>query len=146
MEFKKILCPVDFSEVSKGSLKRAANMARQHEADLLVLHVVHDSPWMFPPVPTMPVNTASFQADMQEAARTTLAEMVDEIVPDSLPSETMVASGDAGPQISTIAEENGVDLVVIASRDKNTLDRLIFGSVAEKVIRTSPCAVLVLKN
>ena len=51
----------------------------------------------------------------------------------------------AAPTIAEVAAEEGADLVVVGTQGRGVLDRLVVGSVAERVVRTAPCPVLVVK-
>jgi len=146
MIFKRIVCPVDFSETSKKSLKKAVELAKQHGASLLVVHVLPKQPLLLPPMATMPTGLVQFQNELRESAKSSLQEMREESIPDDVASESLLESGDPGRTIAKIAEERAADLIVIASREDSALDRFIFGSVAEKVIRYASCPVLVLKD
>ena len=59
--------------------------------------------------------------------------------------ETRVAHGDVGPTICSVAEEEGVDLVVLGTHDRSRWARLWFGSVSEHVLHNAPCPVLVVR-
>ena len=146
MEFKTILCPVDFSHISSKSLKQAAMLAQKHQARLLVMHVIPRSPWMLPPVPTMPVDPVQFQEHLRQPAQVALEDLIRKEVPSEVQVELVLDMGLPAHVITAVAQEKKADLIVIASREDTTLDRLLFGSVAEKVIRAAPCSVLVLKH
>ncbi|MCB2187789.1 MAG: universal stress protein [Deltaproteobacteria bacterium] len=146
MEFKKILCPIDFSEVSRESLQKAAELAQQFHAELVVAHVITNAPWLVAPTPTMPVDITGFHNELHEAAGKSLEQMVNEVVPEQVGFETVLETGDPARDIVDIAADKQVDLIVMASHEKVPLNRFLFGSVAEKVIRIANCPVLVLKG
>ena len=60
-------------------------------------------------------------------------------------AETRVATGDAGPTICAIAEQEAVDLVVLGTHDRGRFSRLWFGSVSDHVVHHAPCSVLVVR-
>ena len=146
MEFNKILCPVDFSEISRDSLKKAVGLAKQYGARLIVAHVVSGAPWLAPPMPTMSASLVQFQDEIRESAQEALRELVSDLVPEQLENEVILETGDPSSVITKIADENEVDLIVMASREDTAFGRFLFGSVAEKVLRSAGCPILVLKE
>lgn len=146
MNFKHILCPVDFTDISRKNLRRAIELAKQFGARLTVIHVVSKAPWMVPPVPTVPVNMDQYQQELISSSRSALEELIAAEVPEDLQAEMLLETGDPSQVITNVAEEKGADLIVMASREDSALNRFIFGSVAEKVIRSASCPVLVLKD
>ncbi len=145
LPFKRILCPVDFSDFSYQALDKAGELAAHFRAQLCVLHVA-------PPVETaydldpylgpIPSHVADYQEAVTEGARQKLGEVIEhkhfgiEVLP-------LLREGNAADEIvNTIGMENS-DLIVIATHGLSGWRHLVFGSVAEKVIRLAPCPVLV---
>ena len=60
--------------------------------------------------------------------------------------ERLVEHGDVGPTICRVAEDEGVDLVVLGTHDRSRWSRLWFGSVSDHVVRHAPCPVLVVRQ
>lgn len=77
------------------------------------------------------------EADAALARIRTMAEGVD--------LETVTLEGKPAAEITRFAAENKIDLIVIGTRGKRGFERLLLGSVAEQVVRSSPCKVLVVK-
>jgi len=139
MEIKKVLVPVDFSENSKKVLEAAGYLSGKCEAELNVVFVVQsfdDYSGFF--VPHMPV--AKFEDEMVQAAE---AKM-DNFMADQGDIETKVLVGDVAEEIIRYSEENGVDLIVMGTHGYKGLEKVMFGSVAEKVVRSSSCPVLTI--
>jgi nucleotide-binding universal stress UspA family protein len=147
--FKKILCPTDFSPPSLEALKRAIDLAGHFAAELWVVHVI-------PPVPPpAPVSDATFglsfdlplyQQELSASSETALKELLERQVPPGLSAHPVLASGDPAQEIIRTAEDQKIDLIVIATHGHTGWGRLIFGSVAEKVVRLAPCPVLTIKE
>jgi len=147
LPFKKILCPTDFSEPAFVALKRAEELARHFAAELIVAHVI-------PPVPgphSFPDPQASFNFDVplyQQELAIHADKMVKELVSHQVASEVrtrnLVTTGEAAPEILRIAQQEHADLIVIASHGLTGWRRLVFGSVAEKVVRQATCPVLTI--
>lgn len=142
---KKILCPIDFSNPSYGCLQATVELAQHFSAGIVVLHVIPD-------VPTMDVvETASayqafdvplYQKELKEHFEKSLEKVVAKKVPEGIPTHRKVVHGNAADEILRTATEEKVDLIVIATHGRTGIERLMFGSVAEKVVRMAPCPVL----
>jgi nucleotide-binding universal stress UspA family protein len=144
LPFKKILCPTDFSEPALVALKRADELARHFSAELLVMHVIPSLPgphtYADPPLATS-FDVPIFQQQLAIQAEQMLKDLV---TSHKMRVRDIVTTGEAAPEILRIAEKERVDLIVIASHGEKGWRRLVFGSVAEKVVRQAPCPVLTI--
>lgn len=141
LPFKKILCPTDFSEPSYDAIKAAGEVAYHFESELCVIHVV-------PPVPMVPIGTEPsgfnvplYQQELEASSKKSLEEVVNQLEAEALKVRLIVLRGNPADEIVRTADEENADLIVIATRGRTGLDRLIFGSVAEKVVRLAKCPV-----
>ncbi len=144
--FHKILCPVDFSTPGHAALTTAAALAQQFAAELWVIHVV--MPVTSMPVPTVfpeAVNVPGVQLEMETAARQALDDTLANHVPAAVRAHSMVLEGDPADEIERFVPDHGIDLIVISTHGHSGLERLMFGSVAQRVIRAAPCAVLSIR-
>lgn len=146
LPFKKILCPTDFSEPSYEALKVANEWALHFSSELFVVHVVAPVP-LVPAAPTVPVtfNVLEYQQELEISSRKTLEGLVKKRVPEKIWVRTIVVLGDPADQIVKIADEEKVDLIVIATHGQTGWRRLVFGSVTEKVVRLTPQPVLTIR-
>ncbi len=142
LPIKKILCPTDFSEPSYEAIKIAGELAFHFGAELCLLHVV-------PPVPVIPMgdgpsafDVSLYEQELETASKRTLAEIINHLEWDELRGRLIVLRGNAADEIIRTAHEENVDLIVISTQGRTGLDRLLFGSVAEKVVRFAKCPVL----
>lgn len=128
---KLILSPIDFSDPSHEALNTAADLASQFGAELLLVHVVPMLPRL--PSPATIFNEAEFEQELHKDAVQRLKELTSKLTEKGLKvrSETGTAN-DVGMEIIRIAEQNHVDLIVIATHGMTGWHRLAFGSVAEK--------------
>ena len=141
IEFKQIICPVDFSESSVRALAHAAALARWYDAQLTVLHVV-------PTFEAMQVRGDLVRAHSSrdaDAART--GARGDEPIPESRGSVVRVRlrspeSGDPQTTIIDQALSKKADLIVMGTHGRRGFKRLLLGSVTEAVLREAPCPVL----
>jgi nucleotide-binding universal stress UspA family protein len=146
IEFRRILCAVDFSESSLDALALAINMAQEADAQLLLLHIVE-----FPPVlseePTMPALDLSRVREAAAAdARRKLHELIPEQARTYCTMDTAVVEGRAYREILRHATEWQSDLIVMGVHGRRALDLLVFGSTTHHVIRASACPVLIVRR
>jgi nucleotide-binding universal stress UspA family protein len=144
IEFKQILCPTDLSEASVRSLTYAAAFARWYDARLTVLHVVPTfAPMTVGPGvlngPLQMVMPMSRLAVLDELRRTT-----DTAGLGSAPVNLSAHEGDPAREIVDQALAMDADLVVMGTHGRSGFERLLIGSVAEKVLRKAPCPVLLV--
>ncbi|MFO8034419.1 MAG: universal stress protein [Candidatus Bipolaricaulota bacterium] len=139
---KRILCPTDFSEPSQEALDVAVEFAHLFQAELLVVHVVSPVPTVAAPAESIGFDVGAYQQGLSESAERSLDELVKERVPANIVSHYMVAHGDAAHEIIRLAEKNSADLIITATRGASGWRAFMFGSVAERIVRTSPYPVL----
>ena len=142
-KLRKILCPLDFSTPSLEALDYAADMARQNDGQLILLHVV-ENPWVDLYGPTW----QGFFTELEHArewAKTRLVDAAQTHAAD-LACETIATRGNPYEEIINLAKARQVDLIVMSTRGRTGLQRLSLGSVTEKVLQTSPCPVLAIRQ
>jgi len=138
---KRVLVPVDFSDNSQKVFESAANVAAKFGAELVCIFVVQsfeDYSGFF--VPHMPV--AQFQEEMQASAEKKMAEFLEDNLPAGLLGSSKVLVGDVGEEIVAFAAQEKIDLIVMGTHGYKGLERVLFGSVAEQVVKTATCPVL----
>lgn len=136
---RTLLCPTDFSECAQVALPVARALARDYGAKLVLLHVRARPPAVvgeFGALPTEP-------GEPEEAVRTNLRRLVPADFKG--PVELLVRDGDAAAEILRVAQETRCDMIVLGTHGRSGLGRLLFGSVAEAVLREAPCPVLTIK-
>jgi nucleotide-binding universal stress UspA family protein len=147
LPFKRILCPTDFSEPALTALKRAEELARHFAAELIVAHVIPPVPGPLtvadPPVASS-FDVPLYQQELAVYAENLLKELVSHQVSQEVRTRDLVTTGEATAEILRIAQQERSDLIVIASHGLTGWRRLVFGSVAEKVVRQAPCPVLTI--
>lgn len=138
---ERILCPTDFSEGSLEAFSAANDVATKMGAELSVIYVLP----VQSALPTDP--TTVFEVHQrQDLLHKRLHEMTRELNEKGIPSRAFVEHGDAAAEIVRVAEEQSMDLIVIATFGKTGWRRFAFGSVTEKVVRQAPCPVLVVRG
>ncbi len=146
IDLDRILCPLDFSEFSVPTLERAVRLGQWSGARVEALHVVPLVPFVMPAGVglthfTAPPLVAVARAQREQAERT-LANLVAPFLREGAPLETKVLEGEAWRVIVEEAEALPADLMVIGTHGRSGFERLLLGSVTEKVLRRAPCPVL----
>jgi universal stress protein A len=136
-KLQKILVPVDFSDCSSKALQYAVPFARQFGAAVLLLHVIEP----YPSVPEM----APYDFETVQDGRETL-EKFRKSIDEPVDVKTFLRTGIAHTEIVNAAKELEIDLIVISTHGRSGLNRMMFGSTAERVIRHAFCPVLVVRE
>ena len=138
-----VLVPIDFSEPSLESLARAVNLCQMLDGLLVVLHVISPTPvpLVYGDVATVVWETEELRPRIEKEL-----EALAEALPSDLRVKTMVRGGAAAQAIVDAAEEVEADLIQIGSHGLTGIGRHLFGSVAQKVLRSSPVPVLIGKS
>jgi nucleotide-binding universal stress UspA family protein len=138
--FRRICCPVDFSDRSRAALELAADLARREGSGLVVLHATK-ARWPGDQGAVLPGSGRESEEIDTLARWTADAEGLRGATVGSV-----LLSAPAAEAIIGFARTNGVDLLVLASHGRKGLERLALGSVAEAVVRGAPCPVLVVRR
>ena len=139
--FKRILCPTDLSEESFKAFPYAFDVARVFDAEIYFINVVNINAT---PVAELGFETTymEFAAAVSKDARRQLDETLSRRVPENLKFHPIVVQGSAAEQILRAVDDHEIDLIVIATHGHTGWRHMIFGSVAEKVVRQSKVPVL----
>ena len=140
-EFKKILFPVDLSEVSAEIIPYVTTMARTFQADLHVLFVARIFKY-YDTIYVPPVSIVEFEEKVVAGGKRRLDEFVAEHLKDCCVSVVKVIPGDPAEEIVRYIDAEGIDLVVMSTHGRKGLDRVLFGSVANQVVTTSSVPVM----
>lgn len=138
MQLRHLLSPVDFSEATPSGLGVAVSLARRFGATITLLHSLPALQMPF----RVPVDTDDLYDQWDREAQERLDSMVREIRSGGVAVQTRLARGPAAHQIADEATELDVDLVVLPTHSRAGLDRMLYGSVSERVVRVSTRPVL----
>lgn len=136
---ESILCPVDTSEISRAALDYAITIATQYGAKLRVLEVAATPD--LPPAVT-PAAVASLTMERRKTLIEDLEQFVEPALAAGVPTEIRLEEGYAVAQILADVESMPADLVVMGTHGRHGFDRLLLGSVTEKVLRKANSPVL----
>jgi nucleotide-binding universal stress UspA family protein len=142
--FKKILFFADFSENSHWAFTCALNLAKTFHAKLLVLHVTWGPRYpeqllFYLPPEKLEEKTAFKMDDIKKNLNTHYLQEME----DFEEYEILLREGFAFYEIIQMAKKESVDLIVMGTYRKKGIEELLFGSTAEKVLKESPCPVLI---
>jgi len=142
-DIKKILCAVDFSPVSEKVAEYARSLAALLNATIVVIHVVPSGP-VYADFGIPLASTETVGTTMVAEGEKTLAEFVERRFSD-VEARGKVASGDFAEEILRCAKDEHADMIIIGTHGRKGVGRLLFGSVAEQVLRHSPCPVMTIR-
>jgi nucleotide-binding universal stress UspA family protein len=143
LPYKRLLCPIDFSESSLSAFKFACAIAKESNARLSLLHVFESAPE--DDVLVARFDTPEFRRVVEQQARAQLEALVTADVRTRCRPETHVDHGKPYRRILEAADREKADLIVIGVRGRNPLDVMLFGSTTNHVVRRASCPVLTLK-
>ena len=141
----KILVATDFSEGSRPVVNQALKIADKFDADLLLLHVLHD-PAEAPGFYSAKKAGRKVLRNMEEAASQMMAEFVEKNLKKRKKIETRIIPGLPADQIVNLSKKEKVDMIVLGTHGRSGLKRLMLGSVTDRVLRENTCPVLVVHN
>jgi len=142
LKIKLILCPIDFSEFSVSAYQHALSLAEHYQAKLVAQHIVEM--WRHP--------SADFAASaglyeeysqaLRESGNKQLQEFVENHTHDDIQPELVVQIGVAADSIVSFTQLQKADVIVMGTHGRRGFDRLMLGSVTDRVMRTASCPVL----
>lgn len=143
MELKKILCAVDLEDTIAPSVDYAKMMASLSGASILVAYVI--------PAHTpyedvyLSINQLPNEVDNpNEAVQKSMNAFLSEKFP-GMETSGVILVGRPSEELVKLAEEKGADLIVMGTHGRAGFDRLLFGSVANEVVKAAPCPVMTIR-
>lgn len=140
---KNILCPVDFSEPSARALTNSIHLSRHFKAELNALTVIRPMSVLFPAMRKVAAKEQEAYAKQEQAQFDRFLQKFDF---HNVNWNKVVRQGRAHQEILAFAKETQPDLLVMGSVGRTGLERILMGSVAEKIIREMPCSVITVKS
>jgi nucleotide-binding universal stress UspA family protein len=150
LPIKKILCPTDFSGPSFEALKCAAELALNFNAQLYLAHIVPEIPHPYWAIQfrdereRYEPGLSEYEKALHARALQRLQEVITQHIPKEIESHAIVRKGEAAQGIVRVAEDQRMDLIVIATHGMTGWRQVAFGSVAERVVRISTHPVLTI--
>jgi nucleotide-binding universal stress UspA family protein len=153
--FDTIIVPLDGSELAETVLEPAAELARKFEGRLVLLQAVESLAQRQIQPPAMMESPAAAAANFELIERAVKAERAaaeqyltgirERLRGEGLSVDAMIAEGDAADSILRLAEEQNASLIAMSTHGRGGLGRLVFGSVADAVMRRSHVPILLLR-
>ena len=151
LPFRRILVTTDFSETSLEAIPMAVEIAAHFDAELLLVHVLPvdtPTPWDIPPyadfgLASLPL--PEYEAQVRQEVERRLALVAAKHV-QGAKVRVLIGRGDASGEVSRLATAEKADLIVLATHGWTGWRHLVFGSVAEKILREAPCPVLSVRK
>jgi len=140
VDIKTILYPVDFTSSTKRVLPYAKLLRDKFGATIHLLHVVR-GPEEFAGFELGGTWFSTYEDQLIKGAKRAMERFVDKYFVKN-PPETHVAMGDVVDEICRYAKKLEADIIVIGTHGRKGLEKIVFGSVAEGVVRNAPCPVL----
>lgn len=141
MKIEKILFATDFSEGSAIALPYAVDMAKKYGARLYFVHVVYDitkaTGWYVPHVAI-----GEIYGEIEKNARAEIEKIGTDEMRGFEDIEHIILKGTPYEEIIRFATDNKIDLIVLGTHGRKGIDRVLFGSTAEQILRSAPCPVL----
>jgi nucleotide-binding universal stress UspA family protein len=142
-EFKKILYPIDFSESSKKILPYVLSFSKTFNSEVHLLYVVRDLKYLTSfHVPHPSLNK------IEEEIAASSQKMMEKVCAEDLQGCPFfikkILVGDAATEIIKYAQEEKIDLIILGTHGRKGLEKALFGSVAERVVKNSPIPVLTI--
>ncbi len=141
--FEKILVPVDFSEVAPVLAKWVKDFAKKLNAKIYVLYVLEDLSayeGIYVDIKTL----TELEKTLYEGAQKSMDDFMKAHFSDYSDVEAVIEKGDVVETIIEVAKAKGVDLIVMGTHGRKGLDKILFGSVAEGVVKNSPIPVVTI--
>jgi nucleotide-binding universal stress UspA family protein len=132
----RILVPLDFSGKSRQALRYAVPLAQKFSARIHLVHVLPD-----------PGKTPREEVTrLRLAALKRLGETGAQLLPSRVRAENAVLHGDPAAQILALAGRQSIDLIVLTTKGRTGLKRVLVGSTAERIMREAPCPVMSVRR
>jgi nucleotide-binding universal stress UspA family protein len=146
LSIKTVLVPTDFSDASESALNYGKAMAEAFGASLHLVHVMEDllaHAWAAEVyVASMP----NLRDEIERESRQRLGTMLTPEDVTRLRAEIALVAGNPFIEIIRYAKANNIDLIVMGTHGRGPIAHMLLGSVAEKVVRKSPCPVLTVRE
>jgi nucleotide-binding universal stress UspA family protein len=140
-KFKKILFPIDFSEVSSEIVPYVISLADKLNAEVHIIFVVRRLE-NYRSIFISHVAVENFEMEIVLGAETKMDEFVEEFFKRIVRPKTKILIGDIIEEIIKYIKAKGINLVIIGTHGRKGMDRIILGSIADRVIKSAPVPVL----
>lgn len=141
--YRKILIPTDGSKTAEVAIRHGVGLAKELGAKVYGLYVIDIS--AFAGIPTEAI-WESMRSLLEEEGKRALATVERTAKEQGVQYELLIREGIPSEDVTKVAEDEGTDLIVMGTAGRTGLNRFLLGSVAEKVVKTAPCPVMVVRK
>lgn len=139
-----IVHPTDFSRASEAAFMRAIDLAKRGGTELILVHVLEPlSPFL---AESSAAHFVELQASQEAEARASLERMLKRAKRAGVPASDVLLEGSPAEKIVRLAKRRRAGVIVMGTRGRTGLEKLLLGSVAARVIGLAPCAVLTIRG
>lgn len=142
--FDKILTAIDFSESSDFAFEYALTLAKQFQSELTVLHVINE-PVDLRGFYVPHISFEQLEKEIEDGAGKMMEKFCQSRMGDFTNFKTEIVTGIPYEEITRKAADTSASLIVLGTHGRTGLDHIIFGSTAERVVRSSSCPVLTIR-
>ncbi len=148
IEIARVCVPTDFSECAEQAVKYGMELTGQYGAKLYLVHVLHDvhEKLQHPDFSREGTTVQQFLESLERGATQYLAKLAANKESEKLGIERIYLTGNTAEQIVRFAQQNKIDLLVMGKHGRSGATHPSLGSVAERVLRLSPCPVLTVSH
>lgn len=154
--YQSILVPLDGSERAEAVVPHVVALAQKFAAQVILLQIVTPFEWLRRELlrgelSALQVDVVTDVARKQvqahhEAAQPYFSEQIHALQAQGVQAETAIIEGEPAEAIVRFARERDSDLIAMATHGRGGLGRLVYGSVADRVLRSAPCPVLLVRS
>lgn len=141
---EKILCPVDFSDASARALTNAIKIARTFNSELYIINVFEPLQESFSV--RLNINYQEENARLQKENKKQFDDFIEKFNPSGISYKIEYLKGKPHEAIIEFSQSNNIDLIFMGATGKSVLQRVLLGSVTEKVVRKLPCSMVTTKS
>lgn len=146
--YRKILLPLDGSEIAAQALPHAQELAAYSGAELILFQVIReqsDALGLTPEFRVLQPGVVQQQAQLEHAGRW-LQALADDLALHKISAKVILDVGEPAEKILNYVANHDIDLIVMSTHGRTGLARWAYGSVAGKVISAAPCPVLLVRS
>ncbi|OPX99196.1 MAG: hypothetical protein A4E62_02331 [Syntrophorhabdus sp. PtaU1.Bin002] len=141
--FKKVLCAVDFSEFTNQIVAYASEVAKRFDSELHLIHIIPNLNYFTPYESFLtPENLVAIERNIEGEVEKDFDKIIKKL---DMPVKKAIKTGVTFVEIIDYIKTEDIDLVVIGTHGRSGIEHILIGSVAEKVVRKSPCPVLTIR-
>lgn len=143
--FYRLVVPTDFSDCADEAWRLACRIAATSGGELILTHVLTEAP-RFSEGPFSMATSRQVHEAARQWAEGVLEQRVAKARAEGLSARVALRSGVAYTEIVALARDERADLIVIGTHGRGGIDRVLLGSVADRVVRLAPCPVLTVRE